>query len=60
MNSSTWNLGFSTLEFIGPTVIWEKPFKDDVLSIPFFFAFFLFVMFLVPFLGDLKFPTGEK
>lgn len=60
MNSSTWNLGFSTLEFSGPTVIWEKPFKDDVLSIPFFFAFFLFDMFLVPFLGDPKFRTGEK
>lgn len=57
MNSPTWNLGFSTLRFIGPTVIWEKPFKDEVVSIPFFF---FFDMFLVPFRGDPKFPTGEK
>lgn len=43
MDSSTWNWGFSPLGVIGPIVIWEKPFKDEVLSVPFFFllSFFL-------------------
>lgn len=59
IDCSSWNSGFSLLAVLGPTVIWEKPFKDEVLSIPFFFAFFLFGMLLVPFLGP-QVPNRRK